>query len=172
MVSRRTFLVTGTLGAAALAAAGGIALLRRGRTPAPTAFDAEQRDIVAAIVPALLGSALPAEPAQRVLAIDETVAGVARAYAGLPPAARTELGQLFSLLAFAPARRGLAGVAAPWSTATSEEVGTFLAAWRDSGWALKRSAYDAFHQLIYAAWYGNPRSWPAIGYPGPPALAT
>ena len=36
--------------------------------------------------------------------------------------------------------------------------------------ALKRSAYDALHQLILAAWYGNGRSWAGIGYPGPPKL--
>ncbi len=31
--------------------------------------------------------------------------------------------------------------------------------------------YDALHQLTFAAWYANPRTWPSIGYPGPPALA-
>ena len=35
---------------------------------------------------------------------------------------------------------------------------------------LQRTAYDALHQIIFAAWYGNPRSWPAIGYAGPPEL--
>jgi hypothetical protein len=39
-----------------------------------------------------------------------------------------------------------------------------------SGFMLLRSAYDALHQLVFAAWYGNPRSWPAIGYAGPPVL--
>jgi hypothetical protein len=24
---------------------------------------------------------------------------------------------------------------------------------------------------VIAAWYANPRSWPLIGYPGPPSLA-
>ena len=47
----------------------------------------------------------------------------------------------------------------------------FLRAWQSSGWALKRTAYDALHQLVIAAWYANPRSWPTIGYPGPPSLA-
>jgi len=26
------------------------------------------------------------------------------------------------------------------------------------------------HELAFAAWYGNPQAWPAIGYAGPPAL--
>jgi len=43
---------------------------------------------------------------------------------------------------------------------------------RDSHIGLLRAAYDALHQLVMAAWYGNPRAWPAIGYPGPPELGT
>jgi len=27
------------------------------------------------------------------------------------------------------------------------------------------------HQLVLAAWYGNPRAWSSIGYLGPPVLA-
>ena len=69
-----------------------------------------------------------------------------------------------------PARRVFAGLAPPWTEATLDEVDAFLEAWRSSGWALKRSAYDAFHQIIFAAWYGNPRAWADIGYPGPPRI--
>jgi hypothetical protein len=170
MTSRRTFLVTGMLGAAALAAGGGFALLRRTAAGPGVAIDDDARSVVAAIVPALLADALPADPQIRRAAIVETVDGVALAIAGLPPRSRKELGQLFGLLGFAPARRALAGVSAPWGDAPVADVEGFLADWRDSGWALKRSAYDALHQLIYAAWYANPRSWPDIGYPGPPQL--
>jgi hypothetical protein len=35
---------------------------------------------------------------------------------------------------------------------------------------LLRSGYAALHQLVLAAWYGNARAWPAIGYGGPPSL--
>ena len=65
----------------------------------------------------------------------------------------------------------VAGVASPWNEASADEVDAFLRAWQSSGWALKRTAYDALHQLVIAAWYANPRSWPAIGYPGPPSLS-
>jgi hypothetical protein len=68
------------------------------------------------------------------------------------------------------ARRAFAGVASPWHEAGVDEVAAFLDRWSASGWALKRSAYGALHQLITAAWYGNPKAWPAIGYPGPPPL--
>ncbi len=84
---------------------------------------------------------------------------------------RKEIDQLFALLAFAPSRALLAGVWSPWSEASARSIAAFLAQWRDSRFALKRSAYGALHQLIMAAWYGSPDAWPAIGYPGPPSLA-
>ena len=126
--------------------------------------------IVRAIVPAMLAGALPSAPAERASAIDDTTAGVDRAIAGLPPAAQDELGQLFTLLSVGVGRRMIAGVASPWEEAPARDVDAFLTDWRDSSWSLKRSAYDALHQLIFAAWYANPRSWPAIGYPGPPHI--
>jgi len=159
---RRSFLKAGLAGGALLAVAGWWGVSRR------LAPDADA--IVRAIVPAMLEGALPAEATSRAAAIDETVANVARAIDGLPPASRTELDRLFALLALAPARIAFAGLASPWSEASAADVSAFLSRWRDSGWRLKRSAYDALHQLVLASWYGNERSWAAIGYPGPPAL--
>ena len=98
------------------------------------------------------------------------MAGVARAVAGLPPATQKELGELFALLGFAPARLLAARVGPHWSSASPDDVAAFLERWRTSGLSLLRSAYDALHQLVLAAWYGNPRAWPAIGYAGPPKL--
>ncbi|HEV2607200.1 MAG TPA: hypothetical protein VGT79_04375, partial [Xanthomonadaceae bacterium] len=100
----------------------------------------------------------------------EVVAGVDRAVAGLPPGSRKELEQLFALLSFAPTRCLVAGVWSSWPQASRESVASFLMSWRDSRFALLRSGYGALHQLILAAWYGNARSWPAIGYGGPPSL--
>lgn len=167
---RRTFLAVGVASAAALAAAGWWSWLRTTAPRGPRALDADAEAIVAAIVPAMLAGALPEGGQERAAAIREVVAGVDAAIAGLAPHARAELGQLFALLALTPARRAFAGVASPWPDAGVAEVTAFLDRWRDSGWALKRTAYDALHQLIIAAWYGNPRSWPAIGYDGPPKL--
>jgi hypothetical protein len=168
---RRTFLSLGIAGAAAFAAAGWWTSTRQRGAGSPSA-GAERRRIVAAIVPAMLAGALPEPAGERAAAVDETVRGVDQAIAGLPPAARAELAQLFELLAIPAVRYGFAGLDKPWESATTEEVAEFLDRWRDSRWALKRSAYDALHQLIIAAWYGNPRSWTAIGYPGPPPLAS
>ncbi len=170
-ITRRRFLAVGAAGGAALALAGGYAWMRgRRASPEIRRLDADALAIIRAIVPAMLAGALPPASAARASAIDETVDAVRRAIAGLAPAAQDELAQLFGLLATGVGRRLLAGVASSWPDATPAEVDAFLVAWRDSGWALKRSAYDALHQLTFAAWYANPRSWGAIGYPGPPVL--
>ncbi len=133
------------------------------------ALDAGARAIVTAIVPVLLEGALPpASGADTVRA--EVVVNVDQAIAGLPPEARRQVDQLFALLAFAPSRCLIAGVWSPWPEASTESIAAFLARWRDSRFLLLRSAYGALHQLVMAAWYGSPRAWPAIGYPGPPAL--
>ncbi len=170
LMRRRTFLAVGISGAVTLAAAGWWAALRKRPEPL-LALDEDARSIVAAIIPAMLEGALPGAARERDAATAETVGNVDRAIQGLPPSARIELGHLFALLALPPARRAFAGVASPWPEASVAEVAAFLDRWRDSGWALKRSAYDALHQLILAAWYGDERSWRAIGYPGPPQLA-
>jgi hypothetical protein len=174
MLTRRRFIAAGIAGGALL----GVAwwLRRRGPTLGDprfatlSALDAEAPVVIAAIASVLLDGALPADTAVRAVAIDETVAGVARAIAGLPPSAQKELGELFTLLGLAPARVALARVTPAWSDASPAEVGAFLERWRTSSLTLLRSAYDALHQLVFAAWYGNPRSWPMIGYGGPPAL--
>ncbi|HVF63476.1 MAG TPA: hypothetical protein VNE58_05745 [Casimicrobiaceae bacterium] len=166
---RRTFLSLGLAGAAALSTAGWWARVRRSSTPT-RGLDADARAIVSAIVPAMLDGALPSEASSTHSAIIDTVSHVDRAIAGLPEHARSELSQLFALLALPPARRAFAGVSAPWTEAGKDEVRAFLDDWRDSRWSLKRSAYDALHQLVMAAWYGNPRAWTGIGYPGPPSI--
>ena len=166
--SRRTFLVTGGLGLAALAA-GGWLHLRTGGGSADGALGVHGRTVIAAMVPAFLDGALPEGPA-RTTAIAETLDAVDTAVAGLPPATQAELAQLFGLLTFAPARLVLSGLPVDWPRATPDAVAAALARWQHSRLSLLRSAYDGLHQLVLAAWYGNPRAWAAIGYPGPPPL--
>jgi hypothetical protein len=59
---------------------------------------------------------------------------------------------------------------ASWSEASPAAVDAFLSRLKDSRIALLRAAYDALHQLVFAAWYGQPRAWSAIGYDGPPTV--
>ena len=70
-----------------------------------------------------------------------------------------------------PVRIFVAGMGGEWRDASIAEANGFLVRLQKSRWSVKRSAYDALHQLTFAAWYADPKTWPAIGYPGPPALA-
>jgi hypothetical protein len=170
-LSRRTFIAAGVLGVAALAAT---RFLPRpsvtGDAGGLRALDADGAAVLAAVAPALLEGALPDEPASRREALRETLVGVDTAILGLPPAMQRELGQLFALLASLPGRVLLARTPRAWSDMSGADVEAFLLRLQASRWSLLRAAYDAIHQLVLAAWYGNPRSWSAIGYGGPPAL--
>jgi len=175
MITRRRFLVAGVGGTVALALVSRLrgtmaASASAPGTPPLAALDRDAPAILAAVVPVMLAGALPERGADRETAIAETLRDVTGAIAGLAPPAQQELGELFSLLGFAPARVLLAGVRSSWSEATPETVAAFLERWRTSRFELQRSAYNALHQLTLAAWYANPRSWPAIGYPGPPRI--
>ena len=168
ILSRRTFIFVGVAGAAALVAA---RLLPRG-APSMSALDADGTSVLTAIAPVMLAGALPVDAPARADALRETLAGIERAIGGLSPRQQGELGDLFGLLALAPARWSLARMTSSWQDASSEDVERFLVRLRDSRIGLLRAAYDALHQLVLAAWYGNPRAWPPIGYPGVPDLGT
>ena len=167
-MQRRSFLKLGVLGACALAAGGAAYRLVRGPAP-PGRFvlDGEARAALAAIVPAMLGSALPQEATARGTALDGAIAGVDTAIRGLPLAVQQEVQDLFGLLALAPARRFVAGVQGGWSGADPAQVAAFLPSWRTHRLATLQTAYLARHDLILGAWYADAARWAAIGYPGP-----
>lgn len=172
MISRRTFIAAGLAGTAALVAAGWLQRQHsRATAPARRALDTDGEAIMTAIVPVLLAGALPTAVDGRSAASAEALTHIDIVIAGLPRAAQAELAQLFALLALPPARIAFAGVMTTWQEATPEEVRAFLDRFRASSWTLKRGAYDALHQIVFAAWYGNPRAWGAIGYDGPPRLS-
>jgi hypothetical protein len=175
--SRRELLKTGVLGCAALAFVGLAARAAARPIEGDFAFlTTEDRVIVAAIAPVMLAGALPAGGAERAsveapeLAVAEVVLGVDRAISGLAPATQAELRQLFDLLGLGIARVLVAGLWPSWDEAGAEDIAGFLGRWKESRFDLLRSAYLGLHELIVAAWYGNPRAWPRIGYPGPPEL--
>ena len=159
LITRRDFLKAGLGGSVLLACAGCV-----------TATADDETEMLSAVASAVLVGVLPASPAQRLAAISETVGGVRRAIAGLSAAAQKEVGELFTLLTLAPARRLVAGVSSPWGRAGDEEVSNFLNRWRYSRFALLQGAYAALHDLVLGAWYARPEAWPTIGYPGTPEI--
>ena len=165
--NRRSFLKAGALGALVLAAGGGIYRAMHAPVPQRFVLDGEARAALNAIVPAVLAGALPAASAERRAAIAGAVEGVHTAISNLPLSVQKEVQDLFGLLALAPARRLLTGVSGGWTHADPDAVAAFLQEWRLHRFALLRTAYSALHDLSLGAWYAQPGSWSAIGYPGP-----
>lgn len=164
--SRRGFLQVGGVAALALAAGGALYRATHTGTPQRFALDGQARAALHAIAPAILAGALPRD-AGRAAALSAAIDGVHAAILGLPPATQAEIQDLFGLLALAPARRLLAGIAGGWEGARIEDVSAFLQDWRLHRLGLLRSAYHALHDLVLGAWYAQPSSWTATGYPGP-----
>ncbi|MFC4158221.1 hypothetical protein [Chitinimonas lacunae] len=176
MLTRRQFIQTGIAGAALLGAArlayGPLRPDPQYEVPAESRFrvlDGASRTAFAAIGRVMLAGALPRDEAEFETALHEVVLGCDTVVAGLPGAVRDELEELLALLNQPLGRRWIAGVTRSWSEASDEDIAHFLSRWRYSSLSLLRSGYQALHQIVFAAWYGNPRAWVGIAYAGPPA---
>lgn len=165
-LTRRTFLTTGGLAALTLAICGGAWHVTHPDKPASFVLTKDAATILDALIPVMLAGALT-DPSQ----IAPTRARVGDTILVLPLSAQQEVQGLFKLLALGPVRRLLAGLPTNWSSATPEQVKSFLESWRRHRLPDLQVAYAALHDLILGAWYAAPSSWPALGYPGPlPAL--
>ena len=179
-ITRRKMLKTGIAGAALLTVAG---LTTRGtfwgagsRRLISKDFSyrfltKSDRRVLMAVVPVILDDALQEAQGDPEVLLEETIRRFDAAVSGLYPSVQNELRQLFSLLTLPPSRMLVAGVWSSWANASSTAVYEFLSGWRNSRFDLLKSGYDALQQLSVAAWYGNPKAWPDIGYPGPPVLS-
>ncbi|WP_313950906.1 hypothetical protein [Accumulibacter sp.] len=159
---RRQFIQTGLAGSLLLSCSGWLNAAGQRR------LSDGEREMLGAVVNAMLEGVLPQPSVQRRQLVALTVDGVATAVAGLSVASQKEIGELFGLLVIAPGRMLIAGVGKPWREASVADVGEFLQSWRVSRLSLLQGAYGALHDLTFGAWYGRPDSWEAIAYPGPP----
>ena len=173
MFSRRQFIKTGIAGALLLAAAAYFQkpLDRAGKQAlvAGNPLDASLRTVIPAIAPVMLQGAFPTG-ADRAAAPERITRGVALAVGALSAASQKEVAELFALLAFAPTRIAVAGLTPSWEQAGAADIEGFLRRWQHSRLDLLKSGYQALHDLVLGAWYADPQSWTAIGYPGPPVL--
>ncbi len=128
----------------------------------------QRANIVSRFAPVMLQGAIPTNNPVRQQTLDEVVYGFDLAVSGLTPAIQKEVDQLFMLLELAPSRRLLFQVWDGWDHATDQQLADFLDAMKNHPIGLLQTAYAALHKLTMAAWYGNPKSWERIGYPGPP----
>jgi hypothetical protein len=169
--TRRQFIKVGIAGAAVLATVRWLDKPQAAPAVNHRFLDVPGVVMVAAFVPVVLAGSLPEETEARAVAIREVVEAFDRAVSGLAPAVQGEVDQLLSLLRFAPARIAFTGLWSPVEESSAEEIAAFLTRWRHSRFGIQRAGYQALTQLIQAAWYDNPSSWAAIGYPGPPKVA-
>jgi hypothetical protein len=162
---RRTWLKLGVASAALVAVAGGsLALLRPGLDSARLAPGGRQ--VFGAVTRAFLDAVLPAEPARRNAAVEGALDRIDGLVANLPDHAQAELSQLLALLASAPGRRWLAGIATAWPDAAVQDVQQGLQSMRTSGLMLKQQAYHALHDIVAGAYFAEPATWALMGYPG------
>jgi hypothetical protein len=80
-----------------------------------------------------------------------------------------ELRQLLNLFESALANFVLGARVKPFSQLEPEAQDEVLHEWMTSKLAIRRTGFTALRSLVMAAYYGNPITWPAVGYPGPPA---
>ncbi|KQU75174.1 MULTISPECIES: hypothetical protein [unclassified Rhizobacter] len=167
-MQRRKLLQVGAAASLTLIAVGGGLVLMRPGTPADE-LSADSRALFAAVAQAVLDGALPSGAA-RSAAVAAHLERVRQTIHGFAPAAQTELAQLLGILCTAPGRRLLAGLAAPWDTATVDEVQQSLQDMRTSRFATRQQVYHALRDITNGAYFSDPSAWPAIGYPGPREL--
>ena len=169
---RRGFLKWGLAGTALLAVGGGTWLATRRTRPLPALGGPFQvLSPLEATVLLTLAERLvpPREGFPRPMDVDlprRADAVVALA----PEATQNELRQLVRLFDNALTGFLLDGQFHTFTDSTLEQQDARIAAWQTSRYALRRTGYKALKKIVYAAYYGSPKVWPAVGYPGPPPL--
>lgn len=170
---RRSLLQAGVFGSVALATAGVAATLSGcGGHNAPAASGYQfLRDadlpLMHALIPAVLGSQLPAAGAERDRLLDDLLQRIDLSGHRLGPPAQKQVRQLFDLLNLRASRWALTGVGS-WEEATPQQMQHFLERWRTSSFALLNAGYKVLVKLVAGSFYGTPAGWAAANYPGPP----
>ena len=168
-MQRRSLLRLGLVSAAVLVVAGGaVALFQPGVQD--ERLTPSGRAVFAAVGQAVLEGTLPVAPAAHATALAGLLDRIDALVAALPAHAQDELSQLLGLLATAPGRLGLAGLSTAWGDATVTYVHAALQSMRTSSLALKQQAYLALHDIVGGAYFSDPSTWAAMGYPGPLAV--
>lgn len=167
-LSRRSFLGLSAAGTALLAV-GGLGLwpttLRAPQAPlqvlTPRAYS-----VLAAVADRLCpgGGAFPSASQ---LGVAEKLDAL---FAMSDPSMGAELNQALLLLDNALAGLLLDQHPATFTASGPEAQDRILAAWAGSGIALRRKVFKALRGLVAGTYYGDPRVYAAMGYPGPPSF--
>jgi hypothetical protein len=165
-VHRRTLIKLGVAGGALAAlAAGGLALTRPGLRDG--ALTPAGREVFEAVARAVLEGSLPVDPAARGTALRSHLQRLDATIAALAPAMQAEIGQLTTVLASRAGRWLVTGLKSEWPAADAAEMQAMLQSLRTSSVNLRLQVFHALRDLTNAAYFADPGTWPAIGYPGP-----
>lgn len=128
-------------------------------------LDATHRSILAALIPAFVGTG-PVASADDVAAVLRDIdATIVRQKATV----QDELHQLFTLLATHAGSYALLNVA-DVATAPPAALAQGVEILRQREFATFRQAYGGLRELCLGLWYGQPDHWQQVAYPGPPDL--
>lgn len=168
-MQRRTLLQLGALASASLVLAGyGLSRIQPGLQQGR--LSGASRQLFAAVARGVLDGILPEGDTGRG-ALEAHLQRVDATLQGFSPAMRNELSQLLSILLTSAGRRALAGLATPWDAASVAEVRAALQDMRLSRLPPRQQIYHALRDITNGAWFADPSTWPALGYPGPREIA-
>lgn len=170
-MQRRQLLKLGVVSGAALAIVGSASLFYQKPELRDETLTGAAHAVLYAVSSGLLEGSMPTEAGALSASMAAYRDRLAATVLGLPRASQRELAQLLSLLARAPGRWLLSGLATDWPQATREEIRDALETMRASRIKPRRQIYHALRDLARAAWYADPTTWAALGYPGPQAVA-
>jgi hypothetical protein len=169
-MQRRTLIKVGVAAGALLAVAGGtLALLQPARVGGRLAAPAQT--MLAALARGVLGALWPVDAEGQATALKALAGRFEDTLEGLSPSQQAEVDELLTIAASAPGRVALFGLTRSWALASPEQVTASLQGMRLSSLALRQQAFHAMRDLINAAWFADPATWAAIGYPGPRATS-
>jgi len=169
-LSRRTLLKTGLIGFALVSASSAALLLQK---PKPRAviggllvLSAEEANVLGALADRLCPANVPGAPGARGTNL------VARVDALLDSVdVESQKGVKVALMLFDSAFTGaLFGERVrPFSQLQGEQQDAVIRNWQHSGIGFRRTLMRALSSLVMSAYWIDPRTWPRIGYPGPPS---
>jgi hypothetical protein len=82
---------------------------------------------------------------------------------------RDEIKKLLALWENGLAQALFSGHLRPFSELGPSEREEVALGWKNSRLALRRTGFLALRTLVMASYYASEKTWPVIGYPGPPA---
>lgn len=169
---RRSFLKKGLFGGALLLIGGAGFLATRGTKLLPLpknglkVLSEKEYAVMAAIALRMVRPRKNFPTVEEVSLAEACDLVISRADAGV----QKELKQLIGLFENALANALFDQRFEPFTELSGEEQDSVLRDWEHSALLIRRTGFNALRTIAIAAYYGNPKTWGAVAYPGPPPL--